>query len=136
MEFINVVKPKPQVIKKELKPKVFFLRISVNRGTCTLSPEFLPPVAGICDSLDFFFDKETKVFRFRLGVGCATKLKDGKSFYIPSKIARAINEKHDIYPYAYPARYGGYNRSFYYELKMEPDGYWYGNYIGRENPNK
>lgn len=136
MAFTNVVKQKRLVINKKNKPKVFYLRIGAKNGSCMLSPEFLAPIAGVADSLDFFFDDQTNEFRFRMGVGCATKLKEGGNFTIPSKVARSINARHDKFRLTYPIGYGAYTRSFYYELKMQPDGYWYGSFISRINPNK
>ncbi|QDB71259.1 hypothetical protein CPT_Moabite_229 [Serratia phage Moabite] len=136
MAFINVVKSKvPLVINKKNKPKVFTLRIGAKQGTCMLSPEFVASIGYEYNSVDFFVDPETKEFRFKLGMDLSTKIKNGCNFYIPIKAKRDINDKHTRYPESHYG-YRGWCRSFYYELTLKDDGYWYGEYIGRHNPNK
>ncbi|UQT03623.1 hypothetical protein KODAMA_01560 [Serratia phage vB_SmaM-Kodama] len=135
MAFVNVVKVKSPPVKKERKEPVPFLRISAKQGTCMLSPEFLASFEEEFDSINFYFDEWTNEFRFKLGTGLLTRIKAGGNFYIPSKISRDINGKHTRYPESHYG-YRGWCRSFYYELTLKDDGYWYGEYIGRHNPNK
>lgn len=139
MAFVKVLKRKKSQVKKPPKDQILFLRIGAKSGSCMLSPNFRESAGVEYDSLDLYYDSRTKEFFVKVGKGLSRPINDKGFLNLPVRVTREINLKNvdgrysDFCP---KMGYGGYAYSFYYKLTLKEDDRWYGEYVGRVNPNR